>query len=232
MYTRVSRKEVNTQKEFSFAFSASLRAIKFLTLLLIVTCCSEKEATLPYYHTASFTPLWKDETKFAIDTLHVIAPFRFTDQDGKPVTNKTYQGKIYVANFFFTICPGICPKMTANLEKVTEKFKNTKDVLFISHSVTPDIDSVRQLKKYATDHNISSEQWHLVTGNNEEIYSLARQSYFAEEEIGIKLSSNEFLHTEHFILVDKQGHIRGIYKGTLELETERLIEDIEVLNRE
>ncbi len=201
-------------------------------LSLFAGSCLQKEVSLPYYHTASFTPLWKGENKFSVDTLHTIAPFQFTNQEGKTISNETFLGKIYVANFFFTICPGICPKMTANLEKAAEKFKDTKDVLFISHSVTPDIDSVAQLKKYANDHHISSAQWHLVTGHKEEIYSLARQSYFVEEETGIKLSTNEFLHTEHLILVDKQGHIRGIYKGTLELEAERMIEDIELLLNE
>ena len=164
-----------------------------------------------------------------MDTLHTIAPFSFVDQEGEIVTNKLVKDKIYVASFFFTICPGICPKLTANLSKVADAFKDNAEVLFISHSVTPDIDSVSQLKKYATLHGIRSSQWHLVTGDREEIYKLARQSYFAEQEIGFQLSSQEFLHTEHFILIDKEGHIRGIYKGTLDLETDRLIEDIHVL---
>lgn len=229
MCTKFSSKDAKAPRALSFAGLTTLREVKLLMFILLVSSCSEKEVALPYYHTASFTPLWKGETNFSIDTLHTIAPFRFIDQDGKTITTETFKGKIYVANFFFTICPGICPKMTANLEKVAEKFKEVKDVLFISHSITPDIDSVSQLKKYAIDHHINCEQWHLATGSKDEIYSLARQSYFAEEEIGIKLSSNEFLHTEHFILVDKLGHIRGIYKGTLELEAERLIEDIESL---
>jgi protein SCO1/2 len=163
--------------------------------------------------------------------LHTIAPFKFIDQQGDTVTNKTFESKIYVANFFFTICPGICPKMTNNLQQVANAFKN-KPILFISHSVTPDIDSVAQLKKYAQDHQINNLQWHLVTGNKQEIYSLARQSYFVEQEIGFDYTTQQFLHTEHFILVDQQGHLRGIYKGTLQLEVNRLIEDINLLLKE
>ncbi len=113
--------------------------------------------------------------------------------------------------------------------KVAETFEGNKNVMFISHSVTPDIDSVAVLKKYAEEHHINAMQWHLVTGDKNEIYELARQSYFAEREIGFQNSTNEFLHTEHFILVDGDGHIRGIYNGTLELEADRLIEDIKNL---
>lgn len=184
---------------------------------------------MPYYHTPDFTPYWKGETNFLKDTLHTIAPFQFVNQDGEGVNNETFRNKIYVANFFFTICPGICPKLTSNMGKVAEVFKDTPHVLFISHSVTPDIDSVAQLKKYAIEHGIHTAQWQLVTGKKDEIYALARQSYFAEREIGFQYSSREFLHTEHFILVDQEGHIRGIYNGTLELEAQRLIEDIKLL---
>jgi protein SCO1/2 len=202
-----------------------------LVLLSFLYCCTPNTNTLPYYHSANFTPLWKGESTFLVDTLHTIAPFKFIDQQGDTVTNKTFESKIYVANFFFTICPGICPKMTNNLQQVANAFKN-KPILFISHSVTPDIDSVAQLKKYAQDHQINNLQWHLVTGNKQEIYSLARQSYFVEQEIGFDYTTQQFLHTEHFILVDQQGHLRGIYKGTLQLEVNRLIEDINLLLKE
>ncbi len=199
------------------------------TYLFILTACQQK-GSLPYYHTADFTPYWEGESHFKKDTLHTIAPFQFTNQHGEVVTSATYKNKIYVADFFFTICPGICPKLTANLKKVAEAFKENPEVMFISYSVTPDIDSVAQLKNYALEHDIPSS-WNLVTGNKEEIYTLARQSYFAEREIGFQNATQEFLHTEHFILVDQEGHIRGIYNGTLELEASRLIEDIQQLLR-
>lgn len=210
----------------------TLAMAAIILLSVFAAACSGSEESLPFYHDASFTPRWKGESSFSTDTLHTIAPFSFTDQDGNTITNDTFKGKIYVANFFFTICPGICPKMTANLERVAERWKEDSDVLFLSHSVTPHIDSVSQLKKYADEHHIRSSQWHLVTGDKDQIYTLARQSYFAEQEIGIRLSTNEFLHTEHFILVDRQGHIRGIYKGTLELEAQRLAEDLAILRKE
>ena len=204
------------------------RLINFIWICFTMASCNP-ENSVPYYHTADFTPLWAGESNFSKDTLHTIAPFEFTDQDGETVTNASFKNKIYVANFFFTICPGICPKLTANLGKVAETFKDNREVMFISHSVTPDIDSVGQLKKYAIEHGIRSGQWHLITGDKEKIYSLARQSYFAEREIGFQDSTQGFLHTEHFVLVDHDGHIRGIYNGSLELESERLIEDIRLL---
>jgi len=202
--------------------------INFIWICFAIASCAP-ENSVPYYHTADFTPLWDGQGHFSKDTLHTIAPFRFTNQDGKAVTNASFKNKIYVANFFFTICPGICPKLTANLGKVADTFKDSPEVMFISHSVTPDIDSVTQLKKYAVEHGIRSGQWNLITGDKEKIYSLARQSYFVEREIGFQNSTQGFLHTEHFILIDQQGHLRGIYNGTLALESERLIDDIMLL---
>lgn len=198
-------------------------------VLLLLNACTKKENTLPYYNDPTFTPLWEGESSFSADTLHTIASFAFIDQNGHTITNENFTGKVYVANFFFTICPGICPRMTANLASVADKFKGHPDVAFISHSVTPDIDSVAQLKKFADENHINHAQWHLVTGDKEKIYSLARQSYFAEQEIGFQFSTQKFLHTENLILVDTRGHIRGLYKGTLKTETERLAEDIAAL---
>lgn len=202
--------------------------INSIWIFVIVCSGCQQKSSLPYYHTANFTPYWEGESKFSKDTLHTIASFEFTNQDGNVVTGSNYKNKIYVADFFFTICPGICPKLTSNLKKVAEAFKENPDVMFLSYSVTPDIDSVAQLKKYAREHDLPSS-WNLVTGDKEEIYTLARQSYFAEREIGFQNSTQEFLHTEHFILVDQDGHIRGIYNGTLELEAGRLIDDIQLL---
>jgi protein SCO1 len=202
--------------------------INFIWICFAVTSCNQ-EKHVPYYHTADFTPLWESESNFSKDTLHTIAPFHFINQDAEAITNANFKNKIYVASFFFTICPGVCPKLTANLNKVADIFKDYSEVKFISHSVTPDIDSVAQLKKYAVEHGLKPGQWHLITGDKEKIYSLARQSYFAEREIGFQNSKQGFLHTEHFILVDQEGHIRGIYNGTLELEADRLIEDINLL---
>ena len=113
-----------------------------------------------------------------------------------------------------------------------EKFKNDPDVLLLSHSVTPEMDSVPVLKKYATERGVISGKWHLLTGNKEHIYRLAKKEYYAGDTIGYYQAVDDFLHTENFILVDKQRRIRGVYNGTLSLEMERLIEDIGELKKE
>jgi len=122
--------------------------------------------------------------------------------------------------------------MTEQFHRIQQAFSNDENIRLLSYSVTPWIDSVSKLKKYAVKHNILADKWHLLTGSRTEIYSLARKSYFAEEETGFNKDSSEFLHTEHFILVDKKSRIRGVYNGTLPLETDRLIEDIRQLEKE
>jgi protein SCO1/2 len=118
------------------------------------------------------------------------------------------------------------------LQSVQQAFSKNNDVILLSYSVTPWIDSIPRLKKYADKYSIQSNKWHLLTGSTNSIYTLARQSYFAEEKTGYNKDSSEFLHTEHFILVDKKGCIRGIYNGTLPLETQRLEDDINILLKE
>jgi protein SCO1/2 len=189
--------------------------------------CSDQK--LPYYHTAAFTPLWEGEQSFSKDTLHTIDQFSFTDQEHERVSNETVAGKIYVANFFFTSCPSICPKMTNHLMKVQQAFGDRDDVVLLSHSVMPWADSVQQLHEFAGLYGIDHARWKLLTGRQSEIYTLARRSYFAEEVAGFKRDSTDFVHTEHCLLVDREGHLRGIYNGTLELEIDRMIDDIRIL---
>jgi protein SCO1/2 len=186
-------------------------------------------SALPYYHTPDFDPLWGVSNP---DTLHTINDFNFTNQNGHSVTGQTVSDKIYLTNFFFTNCGGICPKMTRNMEKVQVAFEAEEDVLFLSHSVTPDADSVAKLKTYTSNFNVNDDRWHFLTGSKTKIYEMARQSYFAEELPGFNKDSTEFLHTEHFILIDRHKHIRGIYNGTVELEMERIIEDVNLLLKE
>lgn len=190
---------------------------------------SSEILALPYYSTPDFTPQWLNPNDPQYNSQHTIAPFSFENQDGETVTNATFENKLYIANFFFTTCPGICPKMTVNMSALQEAFQDNEEVLLLSHTVTPWIDDVPKLKDFAQDKGVISGKWHLVTGEKEEIYTLARQSYFAEEEPGISKETEQFLHTEHFLLIDGKGRIRGIYNGTLELETERLIEDVATL---
>ena len=154
------------------------------------------------------------------------------DQEGKSLTEKQFENKIYITDFFFTSCPGICLKMTGNMLKLQKEFKEDADVLLLSHSVTPSIDSVSVLKAYAEKNGIIDSKWHLVTGDREKIYDLARTSYFADEDFKKTKDESEFIHTENFILVDKKGRIRGVYNGTLALDVQRLKRHIEILKQE
>jgi protein SCO1 len=206
------------------AFSPILAMLLILLLFALLSCEQEKVETLPFYNTPDFTPLWLSEQEANAQKIHTIAPFSF-------INNQTLMGKIYVANFFFTACGSVCPNITNNLIAVQDTFKNEKDIRLISHSVTPWADSVSQLRAYAQRYKINAQQWHLLTGKKAEIYQLARQSYFAEEEIGYTKDSTEFLHTEHALLIDRKGRIRGIYNATLPLEIQKIITDIRVLKK-
>ena len=179
-----------------------------------------------------FTPEWidKDSDKYA--SIHKIPTFSFVNQNGDKVTNKTYEGKIYVADFFFTSCPGICPRLAKNMRTLQEAFKDDDDVLLLSHSVTPEKDSVPVLKEYAIENQVDSKKWNLVTGNKKEIYDIARKAYFADEDFVKTQDESAFIHTENFVLIDKKGRIRGVYNGTLAVETERILRHIKMLKRE
>lgn len=205
-------------------------------LLLALAACKNKTAdtnlALPFINKPDFTPEWIATDDAAYKNIHIIPAFSFTNQDGKTVTEKDVAGKIYVADFIFTRCGSICPIMTTNMATLQEKYKNDDDVLLLSHSVTPQMDSVPVLKRYAETKGIISGKWHLLTGNETEIYALAKKQYFAGDTIGYYQTGNEFLHTENFILIDKHRRIRGVYNGTLALEMERLMDDIAMLKKE
>jgi protein SCO1/2 len=188
--------------------------------------------TLPYFNTPDWTPEWIEKMDSQYQQIHQIPAFKFKDQEGNVISNKTVNGKIYIANFFFTSCRGICPKMTSNMYLLQEAFRLDTTILFLSHSVTPDTDSVAVLKKYAIENKVNSKQWHLLTGPKMDIYDLAKQQYFAGDTIGYYQTGNEFLHTENFILVDQRQRIRGVYNGTLLVEIERIKEDIAILKKE
>ena len=187
---------------------------------------------LPYFGDESFTPHWitpgsDEEKKF-----HKIPDFKLTNQSGDTITQKTFDEKIYVVDFFFTSCPGICLKMTNNMSKIQEAFKDDSEVLILSHSVTPTIDSVSVLKTYANKYAVMDNKWHLVTGNKVEIYNLGRDHYFVENDLGEAKSMEDFLHTENFLLIDKNKHIRGIYNGLNRSSIAQLITDIKALKKE
>ncbi len=221
------------QKIASMYRIAFLGSSTLLTLFFLIACSAKKENRLPYYNTPEFTPIFVSSAKEIEEKVnHTIGSFSFTDQNGKSITEKDIKGKIHVANFIFTSCGSICPVMTKHMKLVQEKFGSNPDVAILSYSVTPWIDSVSRLKSYADENEITSPNWHLLTGKKSEIYTLARQSYFAEEDLGFTKDSTEFLHTEHILLIDKSKRIRGIYNGTLQLETQQMIRDIEVLLKE
>jgi protein SCO1 len=209
---------------------------KIVIALFILAACKNKSKDetlpLPFINKPDFTPEWIKKSDPGYSSIHQIPAFSFTDQNGETITEKTVAGKIYVADFFFTRCGSICPKMTNNIGLLQKYFKDNKDVIFLSHSVTPEMDSVPVLKSYAEEKGVISGKWHLLTGNKDDIYDLAKKQYYAGDTIGYYQTGNEFLHTENFILVDKHRRIRGVYNGTLELEMERLEDDINTLLKE
>lgn len=184
---------------------------------------------LPYYREATFTPHWFVDGP--PEGFHQIPRFSLINQDGQVVTERNFQNKIYVVDFFFTSCPGICPKMTSNMHLVQEEFLEDDEVFLLSHSVTPDYDSVSVLKKYALRKDIKSTRWHLVTGDRDEIYALGRKAYFVEEDLGLDKDPDDFLHTENFVLIDQHRHIRGIYNGLNKTSVNQLIADIRLLKK-
>jgi protein SCO1 len=209
------------------------KLISWLSVLLLAGCFSkQEEKVLPFYNTPDFTPHWFASTDQEYSSVHTIAPFNLRNQQGAIITNKNVEGKIYVANFFFTKCSGICPKMNNNLKKIADAFVTNPDVLILSHSVMPEADSVSSLAAYGETEQIDVKKWWLLTGDKNEIYTLARQSYFADEELGYSRNSNDFLHTENAVLVDRKGRIRGVYNATLTLEIDKLLEHINLLLEE
>jgi protein SCO1/2 len=184
---------------------------------------------LPYYADASFTPHWLPVGSDSLDAFHQISPFTLINQLGDTITEESLAGKVYVADFFFTACPGICPKMTGNMGVLQEEFRFNPEVMLLSHSVTPRYDSVSVLQEYAEAKDVDAQKWYLLTGDREEIYRLGRKDYFVEEDLGIEKDLDEFLHTENFVLVDQQRHIRGIYNGLNRASIDQLAADVRTL---
>ena len=212
------------------------RIVFLLLISFLFFSCKEKSKDIidmPYYNTPNFDPIFiNDKSQVVKQITHTIDQFSFLNQDSVTVTQAIFENKIHVANFIFTTCGSICPVMTSNLKIVGDSFKEDNEVVLLSFSVTPWIDRPYVLKNYKTKNGLTNSNWHLLTGDRASIYKLARQSYFAEENIGFSKDSSEFLHTEHVMLVDKTGRIRGVYNGTLSLEMQHLVEDIRSLKSE
>jgi len=181
--------------------------------------------TLPIFNPSDVNPELVDTTVQYIANKHHIADFSFTNQNGKTITQKDYEGKIYVADFFFTTCKSICPKMTTNLVDVQKAFLDNPKVKLLSFTVMPDIDSVKVLKEYAKINGVNDSKWNLVTGDKKAIYTMARKSFLAVKQ-GKPEELYDMVHTENFVLVDSKKRVRGFYDGTKKEEIQRLIEDI------
>ncbi|MBU3820778.1 SCO family protein [Flavobacteriaceae bacterium XHP0103] len=186
---------------------------------------------LEIYQPAMVSPELVDSTVQRQRKYHKIADFSFINQNGKTVTQDDYKDKIYVADFFFTTCQSICPIMTKNMANVQKEILNDNEVMLLSHTVTPEIDTVAQLKRYAKQKGVVDSKWNLVTGDKKEIYELARKSYLAVKSDGDG-GPYDMIHTENFMLIDKNRQIRGFYDGTNPDEIERLLADIKILKKE
>ncbi len=212
-------------------FFVGLLVVIFISIYTLLN-----RRTLPIITPRDVNPELVDSLVQHVGYNHKIAPFAFTNQNGKKITNKEYDGKIYVADFFFTTCQTICPKMTDNMVWLQDKIKDNPKVKLLSHSVFPDEDTVEVLKKYAKEKGVIDEKWNLVTGNQQEIYKIARQSYLVVKT-GKPEELYDMVHTENFVLVDQKGRIRGFYNGLNidktvkgEKNLTQLVEDIAFLS--
>jgi protein SCO1 len=171
--------------------------------------------------------------KVGLPILSKVQEFSFLDQNGDRVTNKDVQGKVYLAEFFFTTCPGICPKMNANLRPVYEKYKNEPEFLILSHTVNPVTDSVSRLKKYADSLGVSGGNWLFLTGKKDSLYLAARLSYLLDDpKNSINPIDEQFIHTQFFALVDKNGNVRSIIDGLKKNEITEMEKEIDNLLKE
>ncbi len=207
-------------------FGIVLFCLSVVIIFLFYNALSPRK-TLPIYQPSGVNPELVDASIQHVKKYHTIANFSLTNQNGKIVTQDDYADIIYIADFFFTTCPTICPIMTKNMAKIQNEITDA-NIKLLSHSVTPIIDSVAQLKKYALEKGVDDTKWNLVTGDKKQIYELARKSYLAVKTDGDG-GPFDMIHTENFILIDKEKRIRGFYDGTDPKEVERLLADLEIL---
>ena len=207
-------------------------ALVLLVLSIIIVglfyIALKPKEVLPVFQPAMVTPELVDESIQFVKKYHTIAPFSMTNQNGETITEKEYDNTIYIADFFFTTCPSICPIMTKNMYTLQERLVDLPQVKLLSFSVTPQIDSVAQLKRYALKNKVDDMRWNLVTGDKKEIYALARKSYLVVKDDGDG-GPYDMIHTENFVLVDKQKRIRGFYDGTQLEAMDDIFRDIELL---
>ncbi|WP_178988920.1 SCO family protein [Winogradskyella schleiferi] len=215
----------------------SLTKNNWITIILIIIVSvlvyfyfenNAQSKILPVYNPSDFNPELVDKNLQNKSKNHTISNFNLVNQNGKTITQEDYEDKIHVTDFFFTRCGSICPIMTSNMAQIQKEFLNDDDIMLLSLSVTPEIDSISVLREYANNKGVIDSKWNITTGNKKHIYELARKSYFAvvEQEDG---GLQDFIHTPNFILIDKKKQIRGIYDGTNSEAIEQLITDIKTL---
>jgi protein SCO1/2 len=205
--------------------SLKFQMAALLTSSILITACSLKKEEKPL-------PIFGQRIVEGTDTIyHTIAPFRFVDQDSSIITNETFAGKIYIADFFFTSCRTICPIMKAQMLRVYDSLQNDPEVLILSHTIDPEYDTVALLRDFAKRLGVESSKWHFVTGVQDSIYKIAQTSYFATAMEDEK-EPDGFIHSGAFLLIDKQQRIRGKYDGTKEEEVNKLIQDVRRLKKE
>jgi protein SCO1/2 len=209
-----------------------MRVFLRAALLIAVVGCGSHDSTLPYYVSEQLTPEWMGDDAVNDSTIHRIGDFRLINQRREVVTDRSLSGRITVAHFFFTRCAGVCPKTQPNLARVLSKFPGDARIQIFSHSVKPEEDSVAQLVAYAAEHHVLDRRWNFLTGSRSEIERLAKDLYFANLNDGRSYGVADLVHTETVFLVDLHGRIRGVYNGTLELDMDRLVDDIGVLMKE
>ena len=162
------------------------------------------------------------------DTISVVQPFAFINQDGKIVTDKDVEGKVYVAEYFFTTCRGVCPRLNTNMKKVYDRFRNEKDFVILSHTSDPERDSAQQLKKYADSLGVNTSKWIFLTGRKDSLYTMARISYTIDDPANnLRSIDDDFLHTQYWALVNRQGEVKKIYDGLKDSEIRAMIKEIE-----
>ena len=209
---------------------------KYLWIIIVIKLATLSAGALseelPYYQDGAFTPYWLSKGEVDLTSFHKIPAFSFTDQSGNTITQSDLDGKVYVAGFFFSTCPGICPTIRSKLIKVQDTFANDENVKIVQHSIRPTTDTTEILQAYANKNGINNQQWYLLTGDKAEIYSLAKTFYFASEDLGNVQKNKDFLHTESLLLIDENKHIRGIYNGLNAASVDYLIQDIKTLRHQ
>ena len=214
-----------------YKYFAIVFTILSIIIIALIFNILNVDKPLPIYQPAMVNSELVDSSLVDDRKYHKIEDFSLINQNGKTITQKNYKNKIYVADFFFTTCQTICPIMTDHMYYIQKEVKNDPDIMLLSHSVTPEIDTVEQLKKYALKKGIDDNKWNLVTGNKKQIYDLARKSYLAVKDYD-NGDQYDMIHTENFMLIDKKRQIRGFYDGTNPEEIKRLIADIQILKKE